>query len=97
MPLYDYHCSGCGNDFEELRSVSASPAAPACPACDSATDTALRISGMFCISVSAGRNRPRTAAHALAGNRVTGPGISSPKSRNSVLHNCSGSACRICG
>ena len=32
MPIYEYHCSGCGEDFEEL--VFGQPAAINCPRCN---------------------------------------------------------------
>ncbi|MBD3420462.1 MAG: zinc ribbon domain-containing protein [Chitinivibrionales bacterium] len=34
MPLYEYHCKKCNDDFEELVSVSAQHN-PACPSCKS--------------------------------------------------------------
>ena len=34
MPLYDYHCHACGNDFEALVRASSTPA---CPRCGSTT------------------------------------------------------------
>ncbi len=33
MPIYEYRCTKCGNDFEEI--MGASEPAPACPACHS--------------------------------------------------------------
>lgn len=30
MPLYDYHCNGCGQDFELLVRASSTPACPHC-------------------------------------------------------------------
>ena len=33
MPLYDFHCRGCGHEFEVL--VRAGDAAPVCPSCQS--------------------------------------------------------------
>jgi putative FmdB family regulatory protein len=30
MPIYDYHCSACGRDFEMLVRASATPACPQC-------------------------------------------------------------------
>lgn len=32
MPLYEYHCEDCGNEFEQL--VQSSSARPACPECN---------------------------------------------------------------
>lgn len=34
MPIYEYSCNSCGNDFEKLTSFS-DTATPACPTCDS--------------------------------------------------------------
>ena len=34
MPLYEYHCSSCGKDFEQIVSFSQADLAPACPFCD---------------------------------------------------------------
>ena len=31
MPLYDFHCRGCGHEFEAL--VRTGDAAPVCPSC----------------------------------------------------------------
>ncbi len=33
MPLYEYHCEGCGRDFEEQQSLSFNPADTECPHC----------------------------------------------------------------
>ena len=33
MPIYEYRCEKCGNDFEEL--VGPNESAPPCPLCDS--------------------------------------------------------------
>jgi putative FmdB family regulatory protein len=42
MPLYDFHCRGCGREFEAL--VRAQDAPPACPSCRS-TDLERLLSG----------------------------------------------------
>lgn len=34
MPIYEYRCAKCGNDFEEI--VGTCDPAPACPSCHSA-------------------------------------------------------------
>lgn len=96
MPLYDYRCADCGHSFEALQRIADSGRASACPACGS-TQVALRITGFSTIAVSAGRFRASSPAQALAGEGVKGPGVSSPRSRNSVLHTCSGKNCSICG
>ena len=33
MPLYEYHCEGCGKDFEEQQSLSFNPIDTECPYC----------------------------------------------------------------
>ena len=33
MPLYEYHCEGCGKDSEEQQSLSFNPAETECPYC----------------------------------------------------------------
>lgn len=35
MPIFDYHCSACGGDFERLMKLS--DPAPVCPQCGAAT------------------------------------------------------------
>ena len=35
MPLYDYRCEKCGEEFEQLVSSSKKNAAAKCPKCDS--------------------------------------------------------------
>jgi putative FmdB family regulatory protein len=33
MPMYEYHCEGCGRDFEEQQSMSFNAADTECPYC----------------------------------------------------------------
>jgi len=33
MPMYEYHCEGCGKDFEEQQSLSFNAAETECPYC----------------------------------------------------------------
>lgn len=33
MPIYEYRCTGCGNDFEMTRSISQAGEPATCPAC----------------------------------------------------------------
>lgn len=36
MPIYEYHCSSCGRDFEKLQKVSEPPTST-CPVCGKKT------------------------------------------------------------
>jgi putative FmdB family regulatory protein len=33
VPLYEYHCEGCGNRFEVLQRIGQGPEGLACPEC----------------------------------------------------------------
>jgi putative FmdB family regulatory protein len=35
MPIYEYQCSDCGNQFEEMVRFSEASINPSCPACQS--------------------------------------------------------------
>lgn len=35
MPIYEYHCEACGQDFEKLMRLSDLENAPECPVCQS--------------------------------------------------------------
>ena len=35
MPLYEYRCADCGNEFEMMMRFSEADRRPACPACES--------------------------------------------------------------
>ena len=43
MPLYEYHCNTCGENFEKMVRFSEQELAPECPECHS-RDTRKRIS-----------------------------------------------------
>jgi putative FmdB family regulatory protein len=36
MPMYDFHCSSCGHDFEDIAPMAGPP--PACPQCARPTE-----------------------------------------------------------
>jgi putative FmdB family regulatory protein len=46
MPIYEYECDGCGNQFEQL--VRGGESAPACPRCQS--DAVRRLHSLFGVS-----------------------------------------------
>ena len=45
MPLYEYHCNDCNEDFEKMVRFSEADQSAACPACQS-PDTTKKISRM---------------------------------------------------
>lgn len=67
MPIYEYHCSDCGNDFEKLVRFSDPTAnSPACPGCQS-EQTQKRLSMIAAFSGS------QTQGAASAGCGSSGP------------------------
>lgn len=50
MPIYEYQCLGCSNEFEKL--VRTSSPAPACPRCSS-TDLRKKLSAFAAVTGSA--------------------------------------------
>lgn len=97
MPLYDITCSHCEGIFEKLMSVSTLYQAVNCPYCRCETAAAPAIS-----SARVGLRRidswkPRSQAEQLAGAGVGGPGTLAEAGRSSVLHNCKGFNCSMCG
>ncbi|MBP8301472.1 MAG: zinc ribbon domain-containing protein [Planctomycetes bacterium] len=61
MPIYDYHCAGCGA-FREARPMAESRTPQPCPACGAASERA--ISAPFL----ARGDQPRPAASRSPGN-----------------------------
>jgi putative FmdB family regulatory protein len=41
MPLYDFRCTACGHEFEDM--IASSAAAPACPECKAASEKVPRV------------------------------------------------------
>jgi putative FmdB family regulatory protein len=78
MPIYEYHCGGCGERFEELVSASATESPP-CPSCGAAG--AQRVMSMFATewepSNVAWHRLP--GKHDLGGDSDTRPSISVPR------------------
>ncbi len=42
MPIYEYRCSACGNDFERIQKIN--DPAPGCPKCGQATERRVSLS-----------------------------------------------------
>jgi putative FmdB family regulatory protein len=53
MPLYEYHCNDCGDDFEKMVRFSEAGLNPACPTCKG-QDTKKKISAVASLSTSLG-------------------------------------------
>ena len=59
MPMYEYHCEGCGKDFEEQQSLSFNPAETECPYCY--TKKASRKISSFSSSIKGPNRKPRSS------------------------------------
>ena len=81
MPIFEYHCNGCGKDFEEL--VLGGEEAIKCPHCGSG-DTDKLISR--CRFNNAGWDTPKTQV----GHRAAA-------ASSSGCSGCSGGDCSSCG
>jgi putative FmdB family regulatory protein len=64
MPLYEYHCDDCQQDFEKIVSFSQADQMPPCPACHG-QDTHKKISRVAAFS-SGGANSQATSSSACA-------------------------------
>jgi putative FmdB family regulatory protein len=59
MPLYEYKCTGCGNQFELLILKASQPVA--CPSC--ASDAVHRMPSLFAVSSESTRQSSTAAAY----------------------------------
>jgi len=59
MPLYEYHCEGCGRDFEEQQPLSFNPADTECPYCS--MKKAERKISSFASSIKGPNRKPRSS------------------------------------
>lgn len=59
MPLYEYKCSGCGQQFELLILKASQPIA--CPSC--ASESVERLLSMFAVSSDASRQASTASAY----------------------------------
>jgi putative FmdB family regulatory protein len=78
MPIYEYRCMTCGDEFEELVSATAT-ASPPCPSCGA--DGAKRLFSMFATewipSNVSWHNLP--SKHDMGGTADSRPSASIPK------------------
>ena len=68
MPIYEYHCRQCANEFE-LLVLKGSPA-PACPSCQS-EDIEQLLSGFAVSSEGISKGRLQAARRKLANSKET--------------------------
>ena len=59
MPLYEYHCEGCGRDFEEQQSLNFNKADTECPYCMQ-KKAALKISAVT-MAIKGPTRKPRSS------------------------------------
>ncbi|MBN2160877.1 MAG: zinc ribbon domain-containing protein [Spirochaetes bacterium] len=62
MPIYEFKCADCGNEFSEIRRIGEDKGVP-CPSCSS-VKTIKKISAFA--SISTGGNTP-TCSHGAGG------------------------------
>ncbi len=82
MPIYEYRCTKCGTDFEEI--VGTGDPAPACPSCHSAKTE--KLLSKACVRTGSGREPACDS-----GCCETGAGRAS-----SGCAGCSGGSCATC-
>ncbi|MEK6603924.1 MAG: zinc ribbon domain-containing protein [Nitrospirota bacterium] len=59
MPLYEYHCEGCGKDFEEQQSLNFNSADTECPHC--MKQKAVRKISAVTMSIKGATRKPRSS------------------------------------
>jgi putative FmdB family regulatory protein len=61
MPLYEYHCNDCNEDFEKMVRFSEADQSPVCPTCQS-RDTSKKISRVAAFTSSLGGSNLSTSS-----------------------------------
>ncbi|MEE9248634.1 MAG: zinc ribbon domain-containing protein [Dehalococcoidia bacterium] len=61
MPLYEYKCPGCGNQFDLLRRMSQADEPVSCPSCNNGAQRVLSVFASF-TTESSGSPVPMAAA-----------------------------------
>lgn len=97
MPLYDFRCQHCSGIFEQRLAMSAiGEVEIVCTYCQQPNLAKPLITGNKKI-LSKSKWRAQSTAEQLAGPLVSGPGMQKNAVANSVLHNCRGINCSVCG
>jgi putative FmdB family regulatory protein len=61
MPLYEYQCNECGEEFEKMLRFSQAGLIPVCPSCQS-QDTKKKISSFAALGSSSGGTNVSTSS-----------------------------------
>lgn len=96
MPLYDICCQHCAGIFERQLPIAALSSDIACSYCQQLTPAKPLLTGHVQLKTSS-KWKPQSKIEQLAGQQVTGPGTHKNAGRSSVLHNCKGMNCSVCG
>lgn len=95
MPLYDYRCGNCDHTVSMLRPMAHRNDPAECTACGKGP-LHLQVSAPRTVIIKGGPFRAATPQQQLAGPAAAGPGTHRSV-RNSVLHQCIGPNCSVCG
>lgn len=68
MPLYEYHCNQCGQEFEKVLRFDQSDELPVCPVCHS-SETQKRISVFASLGGGSGFTSTGTESSSCSGGR----------------------------
>ncbi|MBD3317782.1 MAG: zinc ribbon domain-containing protein [Chitinivibrionales bacterium] len=72
MPIYEYHCSSCGNKFEELLTRAPEKTLP-CPSCKSSnTEKIMSVFGGINMVGTKSTSCPSAQSCASSGNSCSG-------------------------
>lgn len=96
MPLYDIRCQHCDGIFERKLNISELNTLTECKYCQQFTLAEPLLTGRVQFR-SVEKWRPQNKAQELAGADAAGPGMQKNAGRSSVLHNCKGMNCSVCG
>lgn len=96
MPLYDIRCQHCAGIFETRLAIAALSTAICCKYCQQDTPAKPMLTAQVQLKNNS-KWQPQSKAEQLAGQGISGPGSAKGAARSSVLHNCKGMNCSVCG